>query len=647
MCGISLIISKINEPISQCHITAMSERVKHRGPDGEGYFFKDNFAMGHRRLSIVDLSDAGRQPMQKGDDYIIFNGMIYNYRELRAELISYGYVFSSQTDTEVLLAACQHWGVEAFKKLNGMWAFAWYRASTNEIILCRDHFGIKPLYYTDVNGLFAVASEIKQFLDLPGFRPVLNKKTAINFLVKGWLNYSSQTFFKGVKELRGGYYMVYNLETNEQQINNWYSLPQATPPSNTEIDESKKQLRQLLGDSIQKRMRADVSIGSCLSGGIDSSSIVAYLHANKLTGENFATVTSCYSDPRYDEQVFSDEVTRHTGFRALKVFPDLNKLLDCGEMDKMLYYQDQPFGTASHYSEYQVFKTAAENDLTVMLDGQGADEYFGGYDEFFISHLHALLRDGEVGELMKNLFGRAKRRRYPVLKLIKSYYRTVLWYPMISQIKKWFSKPDYCWLSKSWKKVANENLLDFKGGNIRELSLQEMQFSSLPLQLHSEDRNSMMHSIESRLPFLDHRLVEYAMKMPCSYKIRNGISKYLLREAVPELPEMIRNRPDKMGFVAPDEPWIRENHSRFRTELEDSIKNTGMFSPVLLKRFDKFIAGKLNYEPIYFRAVALNRFMRIFGMHTQASSETKLTSQELEARQDIVPALFFSANFLC
>ena len=187
MCGISLIISKTNDAVAAELVKSMNDRVAHRGPDGEGFYFNTNFAMGHRRLSIVDLSDAGLQPMKRGDDYIIFNGMIYNYLELKKELVQAGHDFASQTDTEVLLAACQQWGVHAFKKLNGMWAFAWYRARTNQIILCRDHFGIKPLHFTTNNNFFAVASEIKQFLALPGFTPVLNKKVAVNFLVKGRL----------------------------------------------------------------------------------------------------------------------------------------------------------------------------------------------------------------------------------------------------------------------------------------------------------------------------------------------------------------------------------------------------------------------------------------------------------------------------
>ena len=647
MCGISLIISKLGEAICQESIRGMNDKVKHRGPDGEGYYFGPNFAMGHRRLSIVDLSEAGLQPMRRDDDYIIFNGMIYNYLELRTELIQEGYQFSTQTDTEVLLAACQHWGIEAFKRLNGMWAFAWFNKKQNQIILCRDHFGIKPLYYTTVNNLFAAASEIKQFLNLPGFTPVLNKKVAANFLTHGWLNYSELTFFMGTKELRAGHYLVYDLENHHSEIHKWYDLDEASAPEDRGLKESIGQVKELFGDSIRKRMRADVRIGSCLSGGIDSSTIVSYVGAHKLANKDFVTVTSCYRDPEYDEQMYSDEVTRSTGFKGVKVFPELNRLFDEGELDTMLYHQEQPFGTASHYSEFQVFKTAASQKLKVMLDGQGADEYFGGYNEFFEVHLHALITAGKFAEAFRNLKGKADQSGSSIWSLLIGYCKSMYWYPKVGLIKRMVGKENYSWLNSSWKRIARQNMVDFSAGNLRDLALQEMIFSSLPLQLHSEDRNSMTHSIESRLPYLDHRLVEYVMSLPCRFKIKKGVSKFVLRAAINEIPSLIKERSDKMGFVAPDEPWVRQNKDRIRMELVDAIENTDIFSNDLLKRFDLFVAGKLNYEPIYFRAITLNRFIRIYNMQSPATAtDSKQFAPKKLVRQDLVSALVSCSNLL-
>lgn len=619
MCGISLIISNSNRSVSAEQIHRMNHKVMHRGPDGEGYYYGSNFAMGHRRLSIIDLSDAGLQPMHRAGDVLIFNGMIYNYVELKDELVSLGYQFKTQTDTEVLLVACQHWGLDAFKKLNGMWAFAWYKQSSKEIILCRDYYGIKPLYYTSINGLFAAASEIKQFTGLPAFTPRLNKTTAVNFLVNGALNYSEQTFFKGVKELRGGHFMIYDLRTHQTKIEKWYDLSEATTPRNVPLKQATQELHDLFGDSVKKRMRADVNIGSCLSGGIDSSSIVSYVKAHHLADKNFVTITSCYTESQYDEREYSDEVSRLTGFHAVKVFPDLNKLLDGGDLDVMIYHQDQPFAGASHYSEFGVFQTAAKNELSVMLDGQGADEYLCGYDEFFNTYLRQLLRKGKLATALHNIRKKAAGKNVSSWEVVKSYLKEACWFPLISLGKKLFHKSNYSWLSNSWKKIADDQLVEFRSKNIRELTLQQMATTSLPFQLHSEDRNSMMHSIESRLPFLDHRLVEYVISLPSDLKIRNGLSKYVFREAIDEMPQVIKNRVHKMGFVAPDEPWIRANHVRIRQELEEAVRNSDIFSTDLLKRFDKFINGQLNFEYIYFRAIALHRFIKVFKMQTQNS----------------------------
>jgi asparagine synthase (glutamine-hydrolysing) len=436
MCGISLLINTRNQPVSNQLIFEMNNKVIHRGPDGEGFHIANNFAMGHRRLSIIDLSEAGKQPMKKGDDWIIFNGMIYNFVELRKELESWGHEFNSLTDTEVLLAACQQWGINAFKKLNGMWAFAWYRAAKKEIILCRDHFGIKPLYYTHSGDFFAAASEIKQFTVLPEFQSTLNKSTAVNFLVNGSLNYGDQTFFEGVQELKGGQYLTYNLISHKSTVQQWYNLPEASVEKEVSMDEAIKNIRNLFEDSVRIRMRSDVAVGSCLSGGIDSTAIVSVLNAKNLCAENFATVTSCYKNKKFDEQVYSDVVTKKTGFTALKVFPDLNNLFDLQHMDKMIYHQDQPFSTASHYSEYEVFRTAYRNNLTVMLDGQGSDEFFCGYDEFFVTYLRELLHSGKINLFLHNIRSKAIHENTSTYSVFKGYCKTAYWYPAILRLKK-------------------------------------------------------------------------------------------------------------------------------------------------------------------------------------------------------------------
>lgn len=618
MCGISLAINRKNVPVQPARIKAMNDKVSHRGPDDEGFYLGHNFALGHRRLSILDLSPAGHQPMQWKHWWITFNGEVYNYVELREELKALGHTFRSGTDTEVIVAAYEQWGTDAFARFNGMWSFAIYDEQKNEIVCSRDHFGIKPFYFAQTPQWFLAGSEIKQFTAFEDFQPVLDKAVAVNFLTGGLLNYSDKTFFSGVGELRPGHYLRYDLATHKYTVTRWYDLAAASKHVHDSLDTSIAKVRELFVDSVRIRMRSDVTVGSCLSGGIDSSSMVSVIHSANLANGNFATVTSCYEDRQYDEQKFSDEVTRSTGYKAVKVYPDLNHLWDQGHFDKMLYHQDQPFSTASHYSEFNVFRTAKQNEMIVMLDGQGSDEYLCGYGEFFVARVRELLRGLRFRGAWRLLKAKAGHRGISGATELKSFIRTAYVFPLIKFGKKLAGRKEYPWLSEGWNTLAKTNAPKFDEKDIRQLSLSEIEYSSIPYQLHSEDRNSMMFSIESRLPFLDPRLVEYAIGLPSGYKLKDGYTKFVLREAIPELPEPIRFRKDKMGFVAPDAPWIIKNKEAVRKELEEAVQTTGIFSPELLTRFDSFIAGNLGYEPIYFRAMALNRFLKIFKMEIRA-----------------------------
>lgn len=632
MCGISVIINKHNYPVDKGLIKSMNDRIRHRGPNGEGYGFRNNFAMGHRRLSIVDLSAAGEQPMIRNDEMMVFNGMIYNYVELKKELAEAGFGFQSNTDTEVLLAACQQWGVNAFEKLNGMWAFAWYKANTNEIIICRDRFGIKPLYFTEFEGIFTAASEIKQFLDLPGFKRILNYSAAIDYLTDGWLNHSEQTFFNGVTELRPGCYLIYNLSTHKYSIHQWYNINEASKPVVASKPEVIKKIKDIFEDALHIRMRGDVKIGSCLSGGLDSSSIVSTLHHLNLPNKNFSTVTSCYREKRYDEQDYSDVITNQTNFESIKVFPELDDIFEKDELGKMVYHFDQPFSTLSHYSEYKVFETANKYGFKVMLDGQGADEYFCGYEEFYTTYLKCLLKKFKIISLLKSIALRSRTNGESFLNTLKIQIKSAYFFPLIATIKKMIGQTSIPWLNDTFYELVKRQKKSFTRNNIREYSLQQMQYSSLPYQLHSQDRTAMLFSIESRTPFLDHRLVEFVIGLPDSIKISNRFSKQILRDAMDVLPEKVKWRTKKMGFVAPDELWVRDNYKKIRTELFDAVVNTKIFSIEVLNRFDKFIAGKLQYEPVYLRAIILNRFIDVFKMQLSITDieESKLMLKKHE-----------------
>ncbi|NOS55723.1 MAG: asparagine synthase, partial [Cyclobacteriaceae bacterium] len=456
----------------------------------------------------------------------------------------------------------------------------------------------------------------KQFTACQEFLPVLNKSVAVNFLVSGLLNYSNQTFFEGVSELRPGHYLKYNLATHGIEIQPWYFLDKASVPIQDSFYTAVKKVRSLFEDSVRIRMRSDVRVGSCLSGGIDSSAIVGIIHGKAMANEKFATITSCYADKRYDEQQFSDLVTAQTGFRSNKVYPDLNHLLEQGHLDEIIYHQDQPFGSASHYSEYSVFKEARKSGIIVMQDGQGSDEYLCGYGEFWVAYVKELLRSFRWTTVWVMFKQKAAHRNSSLLNELRSFWRTAYLFKMVKQVNKLLRKPMHPWLNENWNQLAKSFAVDFDYNSVRDLSIAEIQHSSIPYQLHSEDRNSMLFSIESRLPFLDHRLVEYCIGLPSSYKIRNGYTKAVLREAVTELPESIKNRKDKMGFVAPDDQWMLLNKSVVRQELKDVITATGIFSNELLNQFDLFTEGKRAYELIYFRALTFGRFCKIFKIKT-------------------------------
>ncbi len=614
MCGISVLVSVRNEPVAEAQIRSITDKVSHRGPDDAGYFIDSNVALGHRRLSIIDLSQAGHQPMQRGDLWIAFNGEIYNYIELRQDLLDLGHTFSSGSDTEVILHAYKQWGTEAFAKFNGMWAFALYDQSKKEIIFCRDHFGIKPLYFFQDADWFMAGSEIKQFTAVDSFKPVLNKKVAVNFLARGWLNVSDETFFEGVNELRPGHFMVYNAVNHTSRIVKWYNLDASSKPITDTYETAVANVRQLFIDSVHIRMRSDVRVGSCLSGGIDSSSIVTVIHSQKMANPDFTTVTSCYKDKVYDEQIFSDLVTAQTGFHTSKIYPELDHLLDEGHLDRMLYHQDQPFSRASHYSEFCVFQKARENKMIVMQDGQGSDEFLCGYPEFMTARMKELLNPSDLKELSSLIRAKASHRKISYWSELRGVVKSLYSERLIKTAKSLLGRSETPWFSDEWKKLAQNGLDEFGSGNVRDLSIEEISYSSIPYQLHSQDRNSMLFSIESRLPFLDHRLVEYCISLPSEYKIRMGYTKAVLRDAITELPKPIRERKDKMGFVAPDSVWMKTNSKKLRKDLEEAVSNTGIFSDELLKRFDRFVEGSLGYELIYFRAMTLNRFCKIFNM---------------------------------
>ena len=550
MCGISGIINKLNNSIEQGVIEKITDLIQHRGPDGVGYFSGTNFSFGHRRLSIIDLSDHGHQPMSYLDRYwITYNGEIYNYLEIRSELIGLGYLFNSDSDTEVILAAYDHWGAKCLEHFNGMWAFSIYDSKNQNIFLSRDRFGVKPLYYLDANDQFAFGSEIKQLLSLQ--KTVRsNDKVVIEYLLTSMEGHNDDTFFEGIKSFPQSHYGIYDLCKHTLKIERYYKLKVDPSLRNLTIEEAVSRFRILFEDSVKVRLRSDVRVGTCLSGGLDSSSTSAVAsglyHGNG--NRQFIGIHAKSSDVENDESNYAKMAANHSDIDLHIIEPDIENFMDI--IDEVVYTQEEPFGSPSQVMGWYVFNEAKSLGCKVMLNGQGGDEVLLGYERYFSSFLKStpLMQRPKV---IKELAANSKLSIKDIL-LYYFYFSSSTF--RINRLKK------RSMLRSQYKEVHNFDVVrksveSFK--SIEELQNYEISTLQLPHLLRYEDRNSMRHSVETRLPFLDYRLVEFCVSIAADSKIRQGWSKYILRESMGEiLPKSIAWRKDKMGFEAPARSWI-------------------------------------------------------------------------------------------
>ncbi len=575
----------------------MTRVIRHRGPDGEGFMFVApdggahrvisdespagvtggrevpggcTLGFGHRRLSILDLSAAGHQPMADatGECWITYNGEIYNYRELREELARDGHAFHSGTDTEVILAAWRAWGEQCLARFNGMFAFVLFDRRTRQVFAARDRFGIKPLYlwHTPGGGL-ALVSEIKQCNVHPGWRARLNGQRAYDFLNWGVQDHTAETMFANVLQLRGGEYLLSTLEDlGVARPQRWYELQAA--PFTGDFAAAGRRFRELLDDSVRLRLRADVAVGSCLSGGLDSSSIVCTMRA-LLDGQagSMQKTFSAYSDTaRFDERSFIAEVVRATGAESHHVIPSSAALLE--EIDALAWHQDEPFGSTSIFAQRCVFRLARENNVTVMLDGQGADEAMGGYHSFFGPRLAGLLARGRWGSAWRE--SRALREFYgtPYGQQLREAANFLLVGRAADHVRAVIRRsrhePGFLDLARlaAVPQMPGGTMLRFRDP-VSSLCRAQLLSVTLPMLLHWEDRNSMAFGVEARLPFLDYRLVEFCLGLDEEYKLRDGWTKRVLREGMRgRLPEVVRLRRDKLGFATAEQVWMREKTPR-------------------------------------------------------------------------------------
>lgn len=582
MCGISGIINENNAHIEKDEIQKTNDLIAHRGPDDEGFYFEKNFAFGHRRLSILDLSSDGHQPMPYLDKYVItYNGEVYNYLEIKEELLKDGYRFHSHTDTEVILASYDKWGEECVNKFNGMWAFALYDRD-KEIIFCsRDRFGVKPFYYTEINGKFVFGSEIKQLLVYHD-KKSLNQAILMDFIVTGFQEHTNETFFKNIYKLEQSHNLIYNLKDNTYKIHQYYSLNLKENQLN--LMDSVMLYEKDLERAIDYRLRSDVKVGTCLSGGLDSSSIAAIAGKKyyEEAGQRFIAIHAKSIEEKTDESQFAKIVAENSNLDLKIVEPTIKDFQD--NIEEVILTQEEPFGSPSIFMQYFVMKKAKEMRCTVMLDGQGGDETLLGYEKYYPSaYIHICKKSG-CFETFKAIWQSNKNNSKMSLQWILKY--------TIGSLCANLRKKEYKRRTNFLKPYSNEfrflDELAKKYFDINKLQAYEIKYTNLPALLRYEDKNSMRHSVETRLPFIDYKTLENALNISIEYKIKDGWTKYILRKIADKyLPKNIVWRKSKLGFNAPDDIWLKEIESEMKHEIANSkILAEIAYRDKLLNQFD-------------------------------------------------------------
>lgn len=564
MCGISGVIDKTGRPVSRERIETLNSLIRHRGPDAEGFHFDGNVALGHRRLSIIDLSELGHQPMGwQGRYWIVFNGEIYNYLEVRKELQALGHQFRSATDTEVILAAYAQWGSDCLSRFNGMWAFAILDTQAQTIFLARDRFGVKPLYIMDEGDTFAFGSEIKQLLSLQRHRRA-NRATVIGWLLTRIDGHTADTFFDGVRSFPQSHWGIYDLRTNQLEVRRWYTLTTAKHVLELDDNASVSAFRSVFEDAVRLRLRSDVRVGTCLSGGLDSSatSVLASRMFHQSSGERFIAIHARAMEQAVDESRYARQVADMMGLELHVVAPTPQDFSNT--IDEVVYTQEEPFGGPSVFMSWQVSRLARELGCPVMLNGQGGDEVLLGYERYYAPYLRAL----PTQKLMREFLLPARNSRLNFLQLLGYMFYFTNATVRTHRLRKRSLLRDDVIASHSFLEIHDSAR---SSRRIDDMQIREITCQQLPHLLRYEDRNSMRHSIESRLPFLDYRVVELGVSLRADVKIRDGWTKWVLRKAFAEtLPDDVTWRRTKLGFEAPDRTWLNHHAARMLEEVGDS-----------------------------------------------------------------------------
>lgn len=616
MCGIAGILSISDGSTLNDEIRAMCQCLYHRGPDGEGIYPhrpaggdwpQSQIWLGHRRLKINDLSDAGRQPMSNEDGtvWITFNGEIYNFKEIKTLLQSFGHQFRSQTDTETIIHAYEQWGVECVKRFNGMWALALWDENRRQLWLSRDRFGIKPLYYLLDKGTLLFASEIKAILAVRPAERQPNVSYLATFLVHGRMDHGDETCFAGIKALPPAHSLTFSPEAIAEQ--KYWSLSREGLQNWKDVCELKdgtpaEEFLGLLENAVKIRLMGDVPLGCCLSGGLDSSSIVALAtrHTNMLS-----TFSAVFPGHSCDESFYAREIVRHFKTQPRWVQPNVSDFMET--LTKIVWHQDEPGVAYGTFPQWKIMERAS-GEVRILLDGQGSDELLGGYHLFLPHYLKTLYEDQRFGadsvsEAQKEIaavLGQRTSAAHAVEGCRALQYRTAILNRDIRNLNS--ARPQ---MYQGPLSTHLDNVLFFA-----------LTRDILPALLHYQDRISMAFSIESRVPFLDYRLVEFCMGLPFQEKINGSTTKNILRKAMEGiLPPRVCNRRDKLGFPAPLSQWLQKELKEPVQDylLSDKLKQRGIIDPATMqKRLQQHTQGEKDHTFEIWRWLALEIWFREF-----------------------------------
>lgn len=559
MCGIAGFMDPtLSKEEGKTGIEKMLQSIAHRGPDARGIYNHEGTWLGHNRLSIIDLSAEANQPFHYDGLQIIFNGEIYNYIEIRERLIQKGYFFRTQSDTEVIAASYREWGSGSVNEFVGMWSFVIYDTKKEELFVSRDRFGIKPFYYICDGKKFYFGSEYKALKASPVFKNDLNLNQISRGLQLGWVCYSDETYFEKIKALPAAHNLKFNIAESRLTVEKYWDI-ETGKYDHLNFEEKKEKFLSLFSDSVNLHMRSDVTVGSCLSGGLDSSAIVSMVQRLN-PGMKYKSFSIYYEGKDdVDERPFINEVIGKYPAIEPYYFSPTDKDVE-ESFHHALYHADVPCTGSSFISQYFLMKLIGQHKIKVVLDGQGSDEYLAGYMHSYYRVIADLISSGNIGEAAHLTSLVNKKLGASFTKTVSHFGKSIL--ATINSEQKLYSiEYNNYWpfLSKNTRSGIPFQLTKTRGTKTDNFLYNLILTTSLPSLLHYEDRNSMAFSVESRVPFLDHRLVEFAFQLQTEDKINKTETKYILRKALHGiLPEAIENRKDKKGFVTPGEnKWLR------------------------------------------------------------------------------------------